>query len=78
MSKAYQFELHAKKVTEGSVRYGNAGEELCNTLYLRKGIVKLMEAVFPNGMPPGLIVTIQANYDAQATVNPQGEVTVVS
>ncbi len=65
MAKAYQFDLVAKKLTEGAVRFGNAGEELCNTLYLRKGIVKLMSEVFPDGMPPGVTVTIEPNYDAK-------------
>ncbi len=65
MSKAYQFELVAKRLTEGTVVFGNASEELCKTLYIRKGIVKLMGEVFPNGMPPGITVTIEPNYDAK-------------
>lgn len=63
--KAYRFDLVAKKLTEGAVRFGNAAEELCNTVYLRKGIVKLMSEVFPKGMPPGITITIEPNYDAK-------------
>lgn len=69
--KAYQFELVAKKLTEGSVRFGNAAEELCNTIYLRKGIVKLMEEVFPDGMPPGITITIAPNYEAKPMLSNQ-------
>ena len=66
--KAYQFDLVAKKLTEGSVRFGNAAEELCNTIYLRKGIVKLMGEVFTDGMPPGIMVTITPNYEAKEDI----------
>ena len=69
--KAYQFDLVAKKLTEGSVRFGNAAEELCNTVYLRKGIVKLMGDVFPDGMPPGITITIEPNYEATADIKNQ-------
>lgn len=64
MAKGYQFNLNAVKLTKGAVVYRNPEEELCNTLYLRKGIVKLMGEVFPNGMPRGITITIQENPDA--------------
>ncbi len=72
MNKAYQFDLVAKKLTEGAVRFGNASEELCNTIYLRKGIVKLMSEVFPEGMPSGITVTIEPNYDAKDEIKQVG------
>ena len=72
MNKGYQFELVAKKLTEGAVRFGNAAEELCQSVYMRKGIVKLMPEVFPNGMPPGITVTIEANYDAKEDIKQTG------
>lgn len=65
MSSAYQFDLVAKKATEGTVKYGDASEELCNAVYLRKGIVKLMKDVFEGGiMPAGITLTIQATKGA--------------
>ena len=60
--KAYQFDLTGRRLTKGTQVYGNAEELLCNTLYLSKGAVNLMKEVFPEGMPPGIRVTIQPLY----------------